>query len=103
MQHVSSKYLKEVDEEFELFKSFGLVTGAEKHLRERRNAEEHVERWEWTERDMAFEIEDDLQILFSNKCYHQEYRKNLIGIRTLCQSLLSRNLIVYTDLDLMGP
>ena len=35
MQHLSSMYLIEVDEEFELLHSFILAAGAEKRLRER--------------------------------------------------------------------
>lgn len=40
MQHLSSMYLIE---EFELLHSFILEAGAEKRLRERRNAQEHEE------------------------------------------------------------
>ena len=60
MQHLSSMYLIEVDEEFELLHSFILAAGAEKRLRERRNAQEHVEHWQWTESDMVFQIEGNL-------------------------------------------
>ena len=38
-----------------------------------------------------------------NKCYHQEYQNKKTAICSFCQSTLSRNLIFYTDLDLMSP
>ena len=37
-----------------------------------------------------------------NKCCHQEYQNKQTAICSFCQSTLSRNLIFYTDLDLMS-